>query len=55
MPKNSAMKIALQTNGLHSALSASALLAALNIALQEMHCSRSHLRGNNLRDSAEMR
>jgi hypothetical protein len=43
MPKNSAMKIAFQTNGLHSALSVSALLAALKIALRESHCSPSHL------------
>jgi hypothetical protein len=52
MPKKGAVKIPFQTNRLHSALTASALLAALKIALQQSHCSSSHLRGNNHRDSA---
>jgi hypothetical protein len=55
VPKNSAIKIPFQTNGLHSALTASALLAVLNIALRESHCSSSHLRGNNHRDSTANR
>jgi hypothetical protein len=52
VPKNGAIKIPFQTNRLHSALTASALFAALKIALRESHCSSSHLRGNNHRDSA---
>src|SRR6516165_6032897 len=52
VPKNSAIKIPFQTNRLRSAFTASALLAALKIALRESHCSSSHLRGNNRRDSA---
>jgi hypothetical protein len=52
MPKSSAIKILFQTNGLLSALIAFALYVALKIALQESHCSSSHLRGNNRRDGA---
>jgi hypothetical protein len=52
MLKKSAIKFSFQTNRLHSALTASALLAELEIALRESHCSSSHLRGNNHRDSA---
>ena len=52
VPKNGAIKIPFQTNRLHSALTASALFAALKIALRESHCSSSHLRRNNHRDSA---
>jgi hypothetical protein len=52
MPKNSAIKIPFQTNRLHSALTASASLPALKVALRESHCSSSHRPGNNRRDSA---
>jgi hypothetical protein len=40
-------KIPFQTNRLHSALTAPALFAALNVALRKLHCSSSHLRRNN--------
>ena len=52
MPKNSAVEIPFQTKRLHSALTASALFAALN---RETHGSPSHLRGNNLLEGARTR
>jgi len=52
MLKNSAIKIPFQTNGLHSALTASAFFEALKVALRKSHCNSSHLPGNNRRDSA---
>jgi len=52
MPNNSAVKIPFHTNTLHSALTASTLLAAVNVALRESHCSSSLFRGNNRRHCA---